>query len=112
MWHRTHGPALKGLDVTNQFRRDKGRKRTSRKGPVGAKEDRTKSRAQRFDAGSSAEPRLGAMPDKTAPADRLARLGEQRQQLLDLDRDAVAAHDHRAGRHRKIVGHDLDLIVL
>src|SRR5580692_8323791 len=42
----------------------------------------------------------------------LGRLGRARQQLLDLDRDLVAADDHRALGHRQVVGEDADLVFL
>ena len=44
---------------------------------------------------------------RTSP---LLRLGRARQQLLDLDRDLVAAEDDRALGHRQVVGEDIDLV--
>ena len=43
-------------------------------------------------------------------AQRRAR--NARQQLLDFDRDPVAADDHRALRHRHVVGENADLVLL
>src|SRR6516164_4661177 len=43
---------------------------------------------------------------------RLLRLGRARQELLDLDRDLVAADDHRSLGDRQVVGEDIDLVFL
>ena len=39
-------------------------------------------------------------------------LGRARQQFLDFDGDAVAAHDHRAFRYRHVVGENAHLVLL
>ena len=51
-----------------------------------------------------------ARPKRTA-AD-LKRLGRARQQFLDFDGDTIAADDHRAFRHRHVVGENADLVLL
>jgi hypothetical protein len=45
-------------------------------------------------------------------AAELQRLGRARQQFLDFDRDAVAADDDRALRHRHVVGENANLVLL
>src|SRR5262249_26450843 len=42
----------------------------------------------------------------------LSDVDQAREQVLDLDRDAVAADDHSAVRDRQVVGEDRDLVVL
>src|SRR6267142_389625 len=86
---------------------------------VGGKAARGGAAQARCNKSTTGEQGLPAGPSWPAPAHRIgtlpagsAHIFKPLRQPLDLDRDAIAADDDRAPRHREIVGQDRDLVIL